>query len=452
MAGTFSRSAAPARHLLAAAIGGTLAAQLGIDSAIAEPPPTTIVVTNCDDSGDGSLRWALAAAVSGDTLDLTSLQCSLITLTSGELSTSVDDLTLVGSGIAISGGDVSRVISHLGFGTLLASGIGFEHGSIEIPDRALGGCIYSRGNVSLRDVTASNCVVATSRYFASQGRGGGVYAKGAIALDHATIHDNVVRTTSGPFSYVTGAGISSYGPLAIVASTIANNRTEGGYTGRGGGFYSFSDVSIYSSTISGNHSMFAGGGFAGGYELHVVDSTISGNDGDYRIGGIEANATDFVEIRSSTITGNSVPGPVIGLVEGVGLLSWSPSNMIESSIIAGNTCNGSPGDLDTMDAPPIIGGANMIGAIGSVTTVPGDTMRTDDPMLAPLADNGGPTLTHALLPGSPAINRGDNTADQPWDQRGEGYPRVQNGRADIGAFELELPEEIFANGFDPPAQ
>ena len=58
-------------------------------------------------------------------------------------------------------------------------------------------------------------------------------------------------------------------------------------------------------------------------------------------------------------------------------------------------------------------------------------------MLGPLADNGGPTQTHALLPGSPAIDAGDNTDAPEWDQRGIGFPRIVNGTIDIGAFEVQ---------------
>jgi hypothetical protein len=74
-------------------------------------------------------------------------------------------------------------------------------------------------------------------------------------------------------------------------------------------------------------------------------------------------------------------------------------------------------------------------------TGPGDQINTD-PMLGPLQDNGGPTFTHALLPGSPAINAGDPSFTPPpfFDQRGPGFDRVVNGRIDIGSFELQLPK------------
>src|SRR5262249_23608325 len=60
-----------------------------------------------------------------------------------------------------------------------------------------------------------------------------------------------------------------------------------------------------------------------------------------------------------------------------------------------------------------------------------------DPLLGPLQDNGGPTFTHALLPGSPAVDAGDNTGASEWDQRGEGFPRIVNKTIDISALEIQ---------------
>jgi hypothetical protein len=71
---------------------------------------------------------------------------------------------------------------------------------------------------------------------------------------------------------------------------------------------------------------------------------------------------------------------------------------------------------------------------------PGDQINTD-PLLGPLQDNGGPTFTHELLPGSPAINAGDpNFVGPPdYDQRGPDYVRVRGGRIDVGSFEVQSP-------------
>jgi hypothetical protein len=77
---------------------------------------------------------------------------------------------------------------------------------------------------------------------------------------------------------------------------------------------------------------------------------------------------------------------------------------------------------------------------GDVLTGPGDQINTN-PMLGPLQDNGGPTFTHALLPGSAAINAGDPSFTPPpfFDQRGPGFNRVANGRIDKGSFEVQTP-------------
>jgi hypothetical protein len=85
-------------------------------------------------------------------------------------------------------------------------------------------------------------------------------------------------------------------------------------------------------------------------------------------------------------------------------------------------------------------GSGMTGLSNGVSgNLVGSADNPIDPLLGPLADNGGPTLTHALLPGSPAIDAGNNAYATDWDQRGPGYPRIVNGIIDIGAFEVQAP-------------
>ncbi len=79
-------------------------------------------------------------------------------------------------------------------------------------------------------------------------------------------------------------------------------------------------------------------------------------------------------------------------------------------------------------------GANYLVTTPGSSPLPADTI-TADPMLEPLADNGGFTMTHALSAGSPAIDAGDNAAGLHTDQRGQGFPRVNGAQADIGAYE-----------------
>ena len=103
-----------------------------------------------------------------------------------------------------------------------------------------------------------------------------------------------------------------------------------------------------------------------------------------------------------------------------------------------------PVEIATLHA--ISGANNLLGSANAA--LPGDTLG-GDPLLAPLADNGGATLTHALLPGSPALDTGNNLAGLTTDQRGAGYVRTSGVATDIGAIESQpLGDSIFADGFD----
>jgi hypothetical protein len=95
----------------------------------------------------------------------------------------------------------------------------------------------------------------------------------------------------------------------------------------------------------------------------------------------------------------------------------------------------------------VAGDHDLIGSDGSDILLPPDTLR-GDPLLAPLADNDGPTLTHALMTGSPAIDAGDDFFELATDQRGSA--RIAGAAPDIGAFELAqpFPDGVFADGFD----
>ena len=92
-------------------------------------------------------------------------------------------------------------------------------------------------------------------------------------------------------------------------------------------------------------------------------------------------------------------------------------------------------------------GATVVGvAVVGTPSLPPDTLIGFDALLGPLAYNGGPTRTHSLLAGSPAIDAGNNVANEENDQRGPGFPRVIGARADIGA--LEYSDAIFVDGFE----
>jgi hypothetical protein len=131
-------------------------------------------------------------------------------------------------------------------------------------------------------------------------------------------------------------------------------------------------------------------------------------------------------------------------------LSANESTTLYSTIVASNTRANDQyheADIGTSGGVTIAGGDLIVN--NSDAALPGSTMNVD-PMLAPLADNGGLTMTRALLSGSPAIDHGDNVAMTAYDQRGPGFSRVVGDEADIGAFEVQpIRDEIFGNGFDP---
>jgi hypothetical protein len=196
-------------------------------------------------------------------------------------------------------------------------------------------------------------------------------------------------------------------------------------------------VNITNSALSGNTATNKGGGIVN-FEgtLTVADSTISGNTGGSGAGGVYTFSggvfTPVSTIANSTIAGNFAP-------TGGGILNGTHAvSTIENTVIAVNTANSSPDVSGTVNSQ----GHNLIG-IGDggsgfdPTDLVGTAGNLIDPLLGPLQDNGGPTPTMALLPGSPAIGAGDPTGASAWDQRGPGFPRVVNGLTDIGAFEVQ---------------
>jgi predicted outer membrane repeat protein len=191
-----------------------------------------------------------------------------------------------------------------------------------------------------------------------------------------------------------------------------------------------------------------------------VNSTISGNSASYNAGGI-ANSAGALEITNSTISSNSASYDGGGIYSEGSVLYGAPLE-IANSTISGNSA-GSGGGIynDQQSALEIsntilnagASGENIFNNGGSVTSHgynlssddgggllngPGDQINTD-PLLGPLQGNGGPTLTHAPLPGSPAIDAGDPNFTPPplRDQRGPCFRRVFGHRIDIGSVETQ---------------
>jgi hypothetical protein len=249
---------------------------------------------------------------------------------------------------------------------------------------------------------------------------------GTITLTRCTVTQN----TSG-----FGGGLSTGGIAVITDSTIADNVASP----TGGGIFGGGQVTVRGSTISGNTATYAGGIFLEGGRLTVTDSTISGNTagrqgGGVLIGGVTGR-DGVAEITSSTITGN-VTTENYSTDWGGGGIYTELRTVLDNTIVAGNQSAGQGPDVN---GSVISLGYNLIGATDESsgwtgTDRTGTSANPLDPVLGPLQDNGGPTLTHAVLTGSPALGGGDQAVNGSTDQRGSVRQFV---RPDIGAFQTE---------------
>src|SRR6266545_4415426 len=281
------------------------------------------------------------------------------------------------------------------------------------------------------------------------GYGGGIFNNGTVVLTNSSITGN--RTGNGiGIGGVGGAGGGIYntGTLVVTNSTISNNITGNGLTGGGSGGGIFSDVTltISNSTISGNKTgdgFSCGGGICAAGVVTISNSTISGNESNAFGGGLVTylDAT----LINVTITNNRSGNFAGGLYRDSGTLT------LQNSIVAGNFLGASPSttadDISgTVDAASSF---NLIGTGGSgglVNGVNNNQVGVADPRLGPLAHNGGPTLTHALLSGSVAIDAANSMLTT--DQRGQPRPvddqtvvNAAGGNAsDIGAYEAHTFE------------
>jgi hypothetical protein len=188
-------------------------------------------------------------------------------------------------------------------------------------------------------------------------------------------------------------------------------------------------ISSY-STVDFNFATTGGGIVAPGSFL-LGNSTISYNTA-HVLGGVATFTADPADVYNSTITQNrATQKDSVGGISGTAL-------HLESTIAANNYSANARADVGAVSG---ISGANNL-ILSSNFTVPPDTLSVD-PMLGPLRDNGGPTPTHALSWGSPAIDHGNNAFN--FDEDQVLSPRVRGGAADIGAVEFD---GVFHNGFD----
>ncbi len=291
-----------------------------------------------------------------------------------------------------------------------------------------GGGVYNDGLGGTAMLTVSNCTLSGN----SALDGGGIAnAGGTLAIFNSSIISNSVSQTSG-----LGGGIYNGGPLIITNSTLSGNSAR-----LGGGIYNAGTLTIANSTLAGNSAKL-GGGIDNGGTLAIANSTLSGNSatGEFGMDGGAILNEGVLTIFNSTLSGNSATiGGGIFNGGGAVIAALEVGNTILNAGALGPTITNTSGTV-TSD------GYNLSSDGGGGYLIQPTDLINTNPMLGPLQDNGGPTWTHALKPGSPAIDAGNGfglAADQRGRARTVDLPYVANAAggdgSDIGAFELNPP-------------
>jgi len=305
---------------------------------------------------------------------------------SGDLDIT-DSVHIIGAGADktfIDAAGLDRVFDILGPDTVVSlSGVSIINGNLP-PDRSVnrGGGLRNQGQLVINHVVISgNTLSGTSD------NGGGIYNNGSCSIRDTTLHDNNGGLGGAIYNDVDGH-------LQVTATTLHHNAARGGGGIVNRGTILLTNTTFFANTSSGANSL-PGGAIRNSGSANLLHCTIAGNSADKGGGGIY---NDNTLILTNTIVADNTAGNC-----------FLPSGLISQG-----------GNLDS-------------GTTCGFFLRP-DDLFNHDPLLASLRDNGGPTPTMALRPGSPAIDAGILQAQVATDQRG--LPRPKRKGFDIGAFEL----------------
>jgi hypothetical protein len=355
-----------------------------------------------------------------------------------------DDLTITGAGEAVTsidGGGLDRVLDVLSAATSVTVSAATIRNGMVSPD-ADGGGIRNGGILALASVTVGD---STAR------AGGGIYngLNNTLTLDDTTVTSNTATTTLGESGE--GGGITNRGTLNGTDVTVSDNTATAGFGSVAGGISNYGTATLVNVAVIRNTAFTPGGGGAMGGGLvnsgmpptgglTLINATVSGNSASSELGASVAGGLQnqgSLVLNATTISHNTA-------AEGGGFQAFGGELTAKNTIIADN------GGSDCAIFPPtdLISEGHNLDSDGSCHLTATGDLSGADPLLGPLADNGGPTQTHALLAGSPAIDAGDAAACPETDQRDVARPIDGDGDGvavcDIGACEA-------AEGTTPPS-
>jgi CSLREA domain-containing protein len=347
----------------------------------------------------------------------------------------------------VDGGGLDRVFSAQVASRVTISDVTVRNGAAQQGED--GGGIDNYGNLTLEDVIVSGNRTQSDATLSADAPGGGIYNAATLAVRNCTITGNSAADMGG--------GIHNKGILTVMMSTIAENTAK---TDRGGGLSNFNTATVILTTVSGNTATGAGGGVENGGKLVLTHATVSGNTGEHG-GGI--HTVGDLHMTDSTVAGNTARKSGGGIANERSSDALKGAAKLNGATIAGNKGGGvSSGTSAKMLLANTIVAANSGGdCAGTIVSAGYNLIQSTtgcdiggrqeanvtgkDAKLGPLANNGGPTQTMALLAGSPAIDAGNPAppgsgkgACESTDQRGTKRPVDGAGKAvcDIGAYEL----------------